>query len=108
MWGLDKDWREFIEDSIPLGEETLDNAFNQALKYEAKLQRKPNMTGAAMLDHMHLQQCRGEPGSSGSQSENEAVSDEDAFKAITESVTRALVDGLKKYHFKPKRSSDKR
>ena len=37
VWGLDKDWRESIEDSIPYGKETLDNAFNQALKYEAKL-----------------------------------------------------------------------
>ena len=55
IWGLEKDMREWIEDSIPYGRETLDNAFNQALKYEAKQRKKHLVTeepviGAAMTD----------------------------------------------------------
>ena len=38
--GLEADWREYIEESIPYNKETLDNAYSQALKYEAKQARK--------------------------------------------------------------------
>ena len=38
--GLEPDWREYIEESTPYGKETLDNAYCQALKYEAKLAKK--------------------------------------------------------------------
>ena len=49
--GLEVDWREYIEESIPYGKETIDNAYNQALKYEAKLEKKQvQFTGAAMTD----------------------------------------------------------
>ena len=52
--GLEADWREYIQDSIPYGKETLDNAYSQALKYEDKLASKAavkaNFTGAAMTD----------------------------------------------------------
>ena len=38
--GLDPDWREYIEESIPYGKESLDSAYSQALKYEAKEDKK--------------------------------------------------------------------
>ena len=38
--GLEADWREYIEESIPYKKESLDNAYSQALKYEAKLSKK--------------------------------------------------------------------
>ena len=38
--GLEPDWKEYIEESTPYGKETLDNAYCQALKYEAKLAKK--------------------------------------------------------------------
>lgn len=37
--GLEEDWRQYIEDSIPYGKEKLENAYSQALKYEAKLSK---------------------------------------------------------------------
>ena len=47
--GLEVDWREYIEESIPYGKETIDNAYNQAMKYEARLEKKEvKFTGAAM------------------------------------------------------------
>ena len=46
--GLGKDWREYIEDSVSFGEETLDEAFHLALKYEEKLKKSADFTGAAM------------------------------------------------------------
>ena len=49
--GLEVDWREYLEDTIPFGKETLDNAYNQALKYEGKLAKKlVDFTAAAMSD----------------------------------------------------------
>ena len=49
--GLEVDWREYIEESIPFGKETIDNAYNQALKYEEKLKKKAvDFSGAAMTD----------------------------------------------------------
>ena len=49
--GLEVDWREYLEDTIPFGKETLDNAYNQALKYESKLAKKSvDFTVAAMSD----------------------------------------------------------
>ena len=53
--GLEADWKEYIQDSIPYGKETLDNAYSQALKYEDKLASKSAMkavgfTGASMTD----------------------------------------------------------
>ena len=49
--GLEVDWREYLEDTIPFGKETLDNAYNQALKYEGKLAKKSvDFTAAAMSD----------------------------------------------------------
>lgn len=45
--GLDEDWREYIEDTLPFGIETLENAYHQALKFEAKLEKKA-LPGAAM------------------------------------------------------------
>ena len=38
--GLEDDWREYIEEAIPYTEETLENAYSFALKYEAKLAQK--------------------------------------------------------------------
>ena len=52
--GLDRGYQEFIEDTIPYGKETIDNAYNQALKYEAKQAKvkevsfADSFTGAAM------------------------------------------------------------
>ena len=53
--GLEADWKEYIQESIPYGKETLDNAYSQALKYEDKLASKSaikavGFTGAAMTD----------------------------------------------------------
>ena len=49
--GLEVDWREYIEDSLPYGKETIENAYNQALKYEAKLaEKKVDFSAAAMTD----------------------------------------------------------
>ena len=49
--GLDAECRSYIEDSIPYGKETIDKAYNQALKYEAKMaQNKVEITAAAMTD----------------------------------------------------------
>ena len=46
--GLEADWREYIEESIPYGKETLDNAYSQALKFEAKLaKRNTRSSGSA-------------------------------------------------------------
>ena len=38
--GLEVDYRDYIEDSIPYSKETIDNAYSQALKHEAKLTKK--------------------------------------------------------------------
>ena len=38
--GLEDDWREYIEEAFPYTEETLENAYSFALKYEAKLAQK--------------------------------------------------------------------
>ena len=46
--GLGKDLREYIEESISFGEETLDEAFHLALKYEEKLKKSADFAGAAM------------------------------------------------------------
>ena len=49
--GLAADWREYIEETIPFGKENLDNAYNQALKYEAKIAKKSvGFSAAAMSD----------------------------------------------------------
>ena len=52
--GLEGDWREYIEESIPFGKETIDNAYNQALKFEEKGKKKnqnsSDITGAAMTN----------------------------------------------------------
>ena len=52
--GLAVDYREYIEESIPYSKETLDNAYSQALKHEAKLAKKSvefsGATAAAMTD----------------------------------------------------------
>ena len=49
--GLEVDWRDYIEETIPFGKETLDNAYNQALKYEAKITKKSvEFSAAAMSD----------------------------------------------------------
>ena len=46
--GLEADWREYVEESIPYGKETLDNAYSQALKFEAKLaKRNTRSSGSA-------------------------------------------------------------
>ena len=47
--GLEADWREYIEESIPYKKESLDNAYSQALKYEAKLAKKGVCFGAAAM-----------------------------------------------------------
>ena len=47
--GLEKDWREYIEESIPYKKESLDNAYSQALKYEAKLVKKSGDFHAAAM-----------------------------------------------------------
>lgn len=50
--GLEVDWREYLEESIPYTKETLNNAYSQALKYEAKLAKKgvEFSASAAMTD----------------------------------------------------------
>ena len=49
--GLPNEWRDYIEESIPYGKETIDTAYNQALKYEHKIaNKKVDFTGAAMTD----------------------------------------------------------
>ena len=44
--GLEADLRDYIQESIPYGEETIDSAYNQALKYEAKTKGKTNSAAA--------------------------------------------------------------
>ena len=46
--GLGKKLREYIEESVSFGEETLDEAFHLALKYEEKLKKSADFAGAAM------------------------------------------------------------
>ena len=49
--GLEKDWRDYIEESIPYKKESLDNAYSQALKYEARMAKKSvEFSAAAMTD----------------------------------------------------------
>ena len=49
--GLEVDWRDYIEESIPWGKECLDKAFSQALKYEARLAKKSvDFSAAAMTN----------------------------------------------------------
>ena len=73
--GLAVDWREYIEESIPYSKESLDNAYSQALKYEAKLAKKSvefdGATAAAMAnadkdgtEKMRLDSREGRKGSS--------------------------------------------
>ena len=49
--GLEKDWRDYIEESIPYKKESLDNAYSQALKYEDKLAKKSGDFNAAAMSH---------------------------------------------------------
>ena len=47
----DNEWRDYIEESIPYGKESIDMAYNQALKYKHKIaNKKVDFTGAAMTD----------------------------------------------------------
>ena len=46
--GLEKSQKEYVEDALPYGEETLDNAFNAALKYEIKIERESVGSAAAV------------------------------------------------------------
>ena len=49
--GLEVGYREYIEDALPYEKETLDRAYNAALKYEEKLStKKVDFSGAAMSD----------------------------------------------------------
>ena len=47
----DNEWRDYIEESIPYGKESIGMAYNQALKYKHKIaNKKVDFTGAAMTD----------------------------------------------------------
>ena len=50
--GLELDWREAIDAGIPYGKETIERAYNQAIKYELrrKESKQVGFTGAAMTD----------------------------------------------------------
>ena len=50
--GLELDWREAIDAGIPFGKETMERAYNQAIKYELrrKESKQVGFTGAAMTD----------------------------------------------------------
>ena len=59
--GLEPEMREDIDSSIPYGKETIDRAYNQAIKYELKAKSKQvSFTGAAMSDSErdHMQRLR--------------------------------------------------
>ena len=50
--GLELDWREAIDAGIPFGKETMERAYNQAIKYELRRKeaKQVGFTGAAMTD----------------------------------------------------------
>ena len=58
--GLEPDWREAIDDAIPFGKETIDRAYNQAIKYELKRKETKQVafSGAAMTDRERDQMQR--------------------------------------------------
>ena len=55
--GLEEDWRQYIEDTVPYGREKLDNAYSQALKYEAKLAKSGSL-GALKMESTKEQKLK--------------------------------------------------
>ena len=141
--GLEFDWREAIDAGIPFGKETIERAYNQAIKYELRRKESKQVafTGAAMTDrgrsknemkHQNSSHHRqsgqicevgdcsstsGESDSSSSSSEEDlrAIqsanedSDSEAIKArakvMTESISKAILEGMKGLSVKPKKGS---
>ena len=60
--GLEFDWREAIDAGIPFGKETIERAYNQAIKYELRRKESKQVafTGAAMTDHGRNKNCEKE------------------------------------------------
>ena len=60
--GLDPEWREAIDDAIPFGKETIERAYNSAIKYELKCKESKQVafSGAAMTDSErdHMQRLK--------------------------------------------------
>ena len=142
--GLEFDWREAIDAGIPFGKETIERAYNQAIKYElrGKESKQVAFTGAAMTDQernkhdkkrhqssSHHRQsgqmcevgdCSStseESDSSSSLSEEDLraiqYADEDSdsedikarTKVMTESISKAVLEGMKGLSVKPKKGS---
>ena len=99
--GLEKDWRDYIEESIPYRKESLESAYSQALKYEAKMANKSGEVSAAAMSHaekdrmerirrdlekvkIRLKAAKAEKSSSSTSSGNGSNSDSDShvFQAI--------------------------
>ena len=114
--GLEPEMREDIDSSIPFGKETIERAYNIAIKYELKIKSKQEtFTGAAMSER------RNSPvDSSSSWSEEEefrAVQDYDKdsdgeairarTKIMTDAISKAITEGMKGLRVKSK-GSDKR
>ena len=125
--GLDLDCKEYIEDSIPYGEESLDNAYSQALKYEEKKQKreskddKKEAKGVAaalsqskddMLQSMRREidelstrldsLNRREDGGSGSSASDGSSSDSE-MPALQAAVEKAFTESLKSWKVGPKK-----
>ena len=125
--GLDLDCKEYIEDSIPYGEESLDNAYSQALKYEEKKQKreskddKKEAKGVAaalsqskddMLQSMRRKidelssqldsLNRPEDGGSGSSASDGSSSDSE-MPALQAAVEKAFAESLKGWKIGPKK-----
>ena len=60
--GLEPEWKEAIDEAIPFGKETIDRAYNSAIKYELKRKESKQVafSGAAMTDSErdHMQRLR--------------------------------------------------
>ena len=116
--GLEPDWRDEIDRTIPYGKETIERAYNIAIKYELKLKSKQEtFTSAAMYQH---RESSSESSSSWSEEEEnfravqEADEDSDEAavrvrtKIMADAISQAITEGMKGLRVKPKSSGKKK